>query len=51
MSFGPYLLTYIGPETVVPVTSALAALGGLLLMFGGYVRRAAGKCVRLIVRR
>jgi hypothetical protein len=34
-----WLLAYIGPETVLPVTSALAAIGGAFLMFGGYLRR------------
>ena len=28
------LLAYIGPETIVPATSALAAIGGALLLFG-----------------
>ncbi len=33
------VFAYIGPETVIPVTSALAAIGGALLMFGGMIRR------------
>lgn len=28
------LFAYIGPETIVPATSALAAIGGILLAFG-----------------
>lgn len=34
-----FLVAYIGPETVLPVTSALAAVGGAVMLFGGYVRR------------
>ncbi len=33
------LLAYLGPETIVPATSALAAAGGLLLTFGGWLTR------------
>ena len=29
----PLVIAYIGPETVLPLTSALAAIGGVLLMF------------------
>jgi hypothetical protein len=29
----PFLLLYIGPETILPLTSALAAVIGVLLMF------------------
>lgn len=28
------LFAYIGPETIVPATSVLAAIGGFLLAFG-----------------
>jgi hypothetical protein len=29
----PWLILYIGPETMLPLASALAAIGGVLLMF------------------
>ncbi len=29
----PFLLLYIGPETMLPLVSVLAAIGGVLLMF------------------
>jgi undecaprenyl pyrophosphate phosphatase UppP len=29
----PFVLLYIGPETMLPLVSALAAIGGVLLMF------------------
>jgi len=31
--FLPFLLLYVGPEVLLPVTSALAAIAGLALMF------------------
>jgi hypothetical protein len=47
----PFVLLYIGPETMLPLASALAAIGGVLLIFWqrfvGWVR----KCWRLIVRK
>jgi hypothetical protein len=44
------LVAYIGPETVVPVTSALAALGGALLLLPRYVGRFATWCLRKVSR-
>jgi hypothetical protein len=29
----PMMILYIGPETILPLASALAAIGGVLLMF------------------
>ena len=29
----PIVILYIGPETMLPLVSALAAIGGVLLMF------------------
>jgi len=29
----PIIILYIGPETMLPLASALAAIGGFLLMF------------------
>jgi hypothetical protein len=46
----PMLLAYFGPETVLPATSALAALAGFALMFGGQAIRMAGLFVRWAVR-
>jgi hypothetical protein len=33
------LFAYVGPDTILPVTSALAAAGGVFLMFGRQIRR------------
>jgi hypothetical protein len=33
------LFGYIGPETIVPATSALAAVGGIILAFGKSILR------------
>ncbi len=41
------LLAYFGPETTLPVTSALAAVAGFGLMFGRQVIRVA----RVVLRR
>lgn len=45
------ILAYVGPETILPVTSALAAAGGVLMLFGGYFRRFFTWAFRLIIRR
>jgi hypothetical protein len=45
------ILAYVGPETILPVTSALAAAGGVLMLFGGYFRRFFTWAFRRIVRR
>ena len=37
----PIILLYIGPETMLPLASALAAIGGVLLIFLAPVRRIA----------
>ena len=42
------LLLYVGPEVVAPVLSALAAVGGVLLMFWRRAVAAAGAVVRLV---
>jgi hypothetical protein len=46
-----WLLAYIGPETILPVTSALAAIGGAFLMFGGYLRRKLARVLNVRSRR
>ena len=35
--FADIVLLYIGPETFMPILSALAALGGVVLMFWRHV--------------
>jgi hypothetical protein len=42
------LLLYLGPEVVAPVLSALAAVGGVLLMFWRRVVAFARAAVRLV---
>jgi hypothetical protein len=43
----PWLLLYVGPDVFLPLASALAAIGGFLLMFWqrlvGLVQRVMGK--------
>jgi hypothetical protein len=46
----PFLLAYVGPETIVPLGSLLAAIGGVALMFWSYVRAAAAWCVSRVRR-
>ena len=33
------VVAYIGPETIVPLASIMAAIGGVLLMFWNSIRR------------
>jgi hypothetical protein len=47
----PFLFLYIGPETILPLTSALAAVVGVLLMFWQRFLALVQKIWRLIVRR
>lgn len=44
------LLAYVGPETVVPLTSALAAIFGVILICWNHVKALAGRAVRLLCR-
>ena len=46
----PFLLAYVGPETIVPLGSLLAAIGGVALMFWSYVRAAVVWCVNRLRR-
>ena len=46
-SFLPF--AYFGPETVLPVTSILATVAGLAMMFGRNTLRLIMSCVRLIL--
>lgn len=47
----PIIMLYIGPETMLPLASALAAIGGLLLMFWHRFVGLLRKFWRLIVRK
>ena len=43
------LLAYVGPETVLPLTSTLAAVLGVVLMFGRQAGRLVlGACRRVV---
>lgn len=44
-------LAYIGPETALPVASALAAIAGVVLTFWRYIRMMMSRCWRFILRR
>ena len=44
------LLAYFGPETVLPITSLLAAIGGVVLMFGRQSFRLASYALRRLGR-
>jgi hypothetical protein len=41
---------YIGPETILPATSALAAAGGVLMIFGRHIVRMFKWCMRFVTR-
>ena len=43
------LFAYFGPETILPMTSIVAAIGGFLLMFGKNVLGIPARIFRLIV--
>jgi hypothetical protein len=45
------VLMYVGPEVLLPITSALAAIGGLALMFWNKVVGAAKGTWRFVSRR
>jgi hypothetical protein len=45
------ILAYVGPETILPVTSALAAAGGVLMLFWGQIRRFFTWALGRIIRR
>jgi hypothetical protein len=47
----PIILLYIGPETMLPLASALAAIGGLLLMFWHRLIGLLRKLWRLIAKK
>jgi len=43
-------LAYIGPETALPVASALAAAVGVCLTFWRYIRMMLSRCWRFVSR-
>lgn len=45
------MFAYIGPETTLPVATALATVGGLLMLAGHRVRRVAGAVLRVFWKR
>ena len=45
------LLAYVGPETALPVASALAAAVGVVLTFWRYIRMLLARCWRFVTRR
>jgi hypothetical protein len=44
------LLAYFGPETVLPITSAIAGAAGVLMMFGRGIFRAPKRLVLAATR-
>jgi hypothetical protein len=51
LPFDTLPLAYIGPETALPVASALAAAAGVVLTFWRYIRMMISRCWRFITRR
>ena len=47
----PMMMLYIGPETMFPLVSALAAIGGVLLMFWQRFVGLLRKLWRVIARK
>lgn len=45
------VVLYLGPNTIMPLASILAGIGGLVLIFWQYIRRAVGGILRLIFRK
>jgi hypothetical protein len=51
MGMSSLLFAYVGPDTLLPLTSGLAGALGVFLMFGRQVRRLAVRSWRFIVRK
>lgn len=47
----PLILLYIGPETMLPLASALAAIGGVLLVFWHRFVALLRKVWRVVTRK
>lgn len=50
-ALGPLAMLYVGPDQILPLTSFLGALFGILLIFWRYVVNLAGKVRQLFTRR
>ena len=48
---GSLLVLYVGPDQILPLTSFLGALVGIILIFWRYVVGLAGRVRRFIFRR
>jgi hypothetical protein len=46
-----FVLGYLGPDTILPVASALAAIVGVILICWRFLLGTAQKCFRCVVRR
>jgi len=44
-------LAYVGPETIIPLSSVLAAIGGGIMIFWNHLRRGATWCVLRLRRK
>jgi hypothetical protein len=42
---------YLGPETILPATSILAAVGGVILAFWNSLAGGVARAVRFVLRR
>jgi hypothetical protein len=51
MSFSTLIFAYLGPETVLPMTSALAGAAGVVMLFGRSSLRWASGAVKGLVSR
>ncbi len=51
MNINMMVLSYVGPETLVPAASVLATIIGGLLLFGRTLLRYARKALCLVFRR
>lgn len=49
-AFGPVVFLYFGPETVLPVASAIAGIIGVILVFWRYILSMARKFFKQIFR-
>ena len=47
----PWVLLYVGPDVLLPITSALAAIAGIALMFWQKLIGAVRAVWRMVIRR
>jgi hypothetical protein len=50
-ALGPLMLLYVGPDQILPLTSFLGALVGILMIFWRYLVSVAGKMRQLFTGR